>query len=120
MDYAEWIKFIDAHPSHFIWKENTEEGKKILNNIDDIPVNFRNRILKSLNKSVCYKEFDAKKGYYNIHFSFNFIKEYVNISFERKPKLEDLKALLYMANYLDAYLLLDGNKIIDEKVIGEL
>lgn len=120
VEYLEWVKFIDSHPEEFIWNEDTEAGKETLANIDKVPENFKERVRASLNKGACYKEYDLKKGYYNISIGFNFIDNMVSINFERTPKPEDLKIFLAMARHLDALLLKDGNEIIDEKVIESL
>ncbi|SDD34458.1 hypothetical protein [Williamwhitmania taraxaci] len=120
IEYLKWVDFIDTHSDHFIWKENTKEGVETLTNIDKVPESFKERVLDSLNKSACYKEFDVKKGFYNINLGFNYIDNMVSIGFERTPKLEDLKIFLAMANHLDAFLLKDGTEIIDERVIDSL
>lgn len=120
IEYAKWVEFIDSHPNEFIWKENTIDGIKTLANIDKIPESFKERVLASLNKGACYKEFDENKGYYNINLGFNFIDSIVSIGYERTPKLEDLKIFLEMAKYLDALLLKNGKEIIDEKMIESL
>lgn len=120
IDYLKWVSYINNHSSDFIWHENTEGGIHTLNNIDKVPVNFRERVLSSLNKRVCFKEYDKKKGYYNIHFSFNNDGR-ISVGFERTQTYKDLQFLLEMAKYLDAVLLLnDSKKIIDEQVIAEL
>jgi hypothetical protein len=120
IDYFRWVDFIDLHSKDLIWKENTRSGMEILQNIEKVSDNFKERVLISLKKSTCYKEFDSKKGYYNIHLGFNFINNRISIGFERTPMPEDLRSLLEMAHYLEALLLKNGNKIIDEKVIESL
>jgi hypothetical protein len=43
-----------------------------LANIDEVPDSIKDRVLADLNKKACFKkEFDKKKGYYNISVSFN-------------------------------------------------
>lgn len=120
IEYLKWIDFIDSHFEDFTWKENTKSGIETLENMDKVPDSFKQRVLASLNKSACYKEFDVKKGYYNINIGFNHIDKMINIGFERTPKLEDLKIFVEMAKYLDALLLKDGKEIIDEKMIESL
>jgi hypothetical protein len=115
--YDQWVKFIDAHPQDFVWNENTKSGIEALGSSEKVPDNFRERVLASLRKNACYKEFDKQKGLYNINIAFNHEKQRVSIGFERIPKLEDLKIFLQMAKYLDGLLLKDGTEIIDEKVI---
>ena len=62
IDYLKWVEFIDNHPEEFIWNENTDAGKETLANIDKVPERFKERILTSLNKGACYKEYDNKKN----------------------------------------------------------
>ena len=118
MDYNKWIEFIDNHPSHFIWKEKTADGIQIMKDIDNVPENFKERVLASLDKSACYKDFDKKRGFYNINISINKVDHWVSIGFERTPKLEDLRIFVEMANHLDALLLLDGTTVITEEHLG--
>lgn len=120
LDYNKWVEFVDNHSSHFVWKEETKKGKEDLINMDKVPEKFRERVLASLNKSACYKEFDEKKGFYNINVSINKIDHWVSISFERTPKLGDLEIFVKMANYLDALLLVDGTKVINEETLKDL
>lgn len=114
LDYVKWVEFVDSNPEHFIWKENTDKGKEELKSVDQVPESFRERVLASLNKVVCFKEFNGQKGYYEINVSFSKRNNWISIGFERVPKLEDLKIFVKMARYLDAYLWADGTTIIDE------
>lgn len=120
VEYSKWVDFIDNHSKDFIWYEKTKNGIDTATNIDKVPESFKERILASLNKSACYKEFDEKKGYYNINIGFNHLDGIVSIGFERTPKLEDLKIFVEMAKHLDALLLKDGTEIIDDKTIGNI
>ena len=120
LDYEKWFQFIDNHLNIFIWNENTEGGKKSLLNIDNVPKNFRERVLSTLNKAICFSEWDSKRGLYNISATFYNDLNWITIQFARTPKLEDLRIFVEMAKHLDAYLLVDGTKIIDEKVLENL
>lgn len=120
LEYDRWVEFVDKHQDHFIWNENTKSGIETLANMDKIPDSFKERVLRSLNKGGCYKEFDVKKGFYNINVGFNPVSHWVSIGFERTPKLEDLKIFVEMAKHLDALLLKEGKIIIDEKMIESL
>lgn len=117
LEYKKWVDFIDNHRSEFIWNENTKDGIEILNAIDSVPENFKDRVLASLNKTNCYKEYSRKKGYYNISIGINREDNWISINFERTPKLEDLRIFVKMAKYLDAYLLVEGTQIIDEEYL---
>lgn len=120
LDNERWIEFIDNHSDYFIWNENTEEGKKNLQNIDKVPEDFKERVLASLNKSGCFAEFDEQRKLYNISVGINREYNWVTIQFARIPKLEDLKIFVEMAKHLDALLLKDGTDIIDENMIKSL
>lgn len=120
LDYDKWVEFVDQNKDHFLWKEETAQGKQNLLEIDKVPESFRGRVLASLNKGACFKEFDEKKGFYNINVSINKANNWISIGFERGAKPEDLKIFVEMAAYLDAYLLMDGTTIIDEDTLKEL
>lgn len=120
LDYVKWTEFIDNHSDFFIWNENTEEGKRSLQNIGNVPEEFKERVMASLNKVRCFAEFHDKKGLYDISVSFYGELNWITIQFARTPKLEDLKIFVEMATYLDALLLKDGKEIIDKRVIESL
>jgi len=120
LDYDKWVAFIDNNSDYFIWNENTEEGKKSLQNIDNVNEDFKERVLNSLNKGGCFAEFDKNKNLYNISLGINKEYNWITIQFSRTPKLEDLKIFVDMAKFLDALLLKDGKEIIDERVIDRL
>lgn len=120
LDYKKWENFVLENDDYFIWNENTEEGKKMLENIDEFSERIKTKVLSTLNKSVCFSEWDNKRCLYNISATFYRDLNWITIQFARTPKLEDLRIFVEMANYLDAYLLVDGTKIIDEKVLENL
>lgn len=117
LDYQKWKDFVESNSQKFTWKENTKDGKQTLENINNVPEAFKERVLQSLKKIVCYSDYDTTKGYYNINVGFNNEDHWIRIGFERDPQIEDLKIFLEMANYLDALLLKDGTEIIDESIL---
>ena len=120
LNYAKWIDYIQKQTDYFTWEENTVNGKEILANLDKIPHWAKERRLISLNKRTAYAEFDNMKDYYNVIAIFRSEYNRIGINFERIPTIEDLKRFLDMANYLDAFLLSNGNDIIDEEYINSL
>lgn len=112
LDYERWIKFVDNYQGFFIWNENTKKGKEALKNIDDFSDRIKFKVLSTLNKGICYSEFNQKKNSYNIGVTFYEDLNYIRIQFARTPKLEDLRIFIEMAEYLDAYLLVNDKKII--------
>ena len=120
LDYSKWVEYIMQYSDYFTWREDTEDGKQTLAEIDKVPENFRERVLGGLNKCCCYADYNNKKGYYDV--SVGFLSEYnrISINFERPLIVNDLKRFLDMANHLDALLLINGKTIIDEKLIESL
>ena len=66
LDYKQWVKYVDDHQDYFTWYENTLSGLEIINRIDEVPEDFRERELISLNKKQAYAEFNNEKGWYEI------------------------------------------------------
>ena len=66
LDSDKWIQFIENHSNYFVWNEDTEEGKKTLENINEISEDFKERVLASLNKTSSYAEYDYKNQRYDI------------------------------------------------------
>jgi len=120
LDYQKWIGFVENHSDIFTWKENTTEGIQIIKDIDNVPEDFKERVLASLNKISCYANFNKQKKTYDIYAGFNSKFNWITISFASTLKLEDLRVFVEMANHLDALLLKDGTDIIDERVIDSL
>ncbi|WP_106625609.1 hypothetical protein [Bacteroides sp. Marseille-P3684] len=120
IDYHKWVEYINDNQDFFVWFEDTEDGKYISTNIETIPEKFQEIALASLNKVRCYAKFNPKKNYYDISAACSEGSGRVTITFERRPKIEEIRMFLDMAKYLDAMLLYRGKTIIDEKVIEEL
>jgi len=118
LNYKDWVSYIEMHG--FIWKEDTEAGKKTLESLDAIPNSFRDRVLLSLNKRTACFDLDEEKNQYRILFTFRSEFNYVGINIEGKLSVKDIKMFASMATHLDALLLKDGMDIIDEKVIEGL
>ncbi len=120
IDYQKWVEYINDNQDTFVWIEDTEDGKHTLENIDTIPEKFQKHALALLNKVRCEAKFNPKKNYYDISVGCSEGSGRVTITFERRPKIEEIRIFLDMAKHLDAMLLYRGKTIIDEKVIEEL
>ena len=118
IDYKKWIDFIESHKDYFIWYEDTEEGKEVLKNIDEIPKDFKSRVSYSLSKTnaYCTKKLSKNFGDCIVKYAIN----EVSVSLEKKITKPIAEILLEMANYLDALLLIDGKTVIDQQFIEEL
>lgn len=117
LDYYLWIDFIEEKKDHFIWVEDTEEGKRTLSQVSKLPESLRTEYLKGFNKRKAYAEFNTKKGYYEVIIQFNEKLGVVSSTFQTKIKKHHLELLLEMANHLDALLLVDGTKVINEETL---
>lgn len=82
IDYKKWIDFIESHKDYFIWYEDTEEGKEVLKNIDEIPEDFKSRVSYSLSKTnaYCTKKLSKNFGDYIVKYAIN----EVSVSLEKK------------------------------------
>lgn len=120
IDYQEWVKYINDNNKTFVWIEDTEGGKHTLENIETIPEEFKKHALALLNRVRCFAKPNTKKNYYDISVGCSEGSGRVTITFERRPKIEEIRMFLDMAKHLDASLLIDGKKVIDEKLINEL
>ena len=120
LDYDKWVRFVDSNLDYFVWNENTEEGRKSLQNLANVPDDFKEKVLVSLNKVRCFAEFENKRNLYDISVSFYEALNWITIQFARTPQLKDLKIFVDMAKHLDALLLKDGKEIINENMIDSL
>jgi len=120
LDYQKWVDFIKQNKELFIWNEQTEKGRKSLQNVKNVPDNFKKRVLASLNKKVCFSEYNNVTGNYNISVTFYDDLNWITIQFARNPKPEDLPIFIEMAAYLDAHLLMDGTTVINEETLRKL
>ena len=108
IDYQKWIIFIENHKDYFIWYEDTEEGKEVLKNIDEIPEDFKSRVSYSLSKTnaYCTKKLSKNFGDCIVKYAIN----EVSVSLEKKITKPIAEILLEMANYLEAKIIIDDKK----------
>lgn len=117
LNYDLWVEFVTNNKNYFDWKEETELGAELLQNIGMFPEEFREGILGSLHKTQACAEFNIHNGYYEVILTFNKQFGIISTTFQKKIKPHHLRMLLDMATYLDAYLLHNGTEIIDESFI---
>lgn len=120
VSYEKWVEFIESRPDYFTWLENTEKGKKTLSNLDQIPEPFREGVLKGHNKSQACAEFNIKKGHHEV--LVDFIEKYgkVSTTFMKPVTRQHLEILLEMADHMEAYLLNNGDEVIDKQTLDNL
>lgn len=108
IDFQKWIAFIETYKDYFIWYEDTEEGKEVLKNIDEIPEDFKSRVSYSLSKTnaYCTKKLSKNFGDCIVKYAIN----EVSVSLEKKITKPIAEILLEMANYLEAKIIIDDKK----------
>ena len=108
IDYKKWIDFIESHKDYFIWYEDTEEGKKIRERIDDFSPRVKEAVLYKLNKTnvYCTKKLSKNFGDCIVKYAIN----EVSVSLEKKITKPIAEILLEMANYLEAKIIIDDKK----------
>ena len=109
IDYKKWIDFIESHKDYFIWYEDTEEGKEVLKNIDEIPEDFKSRVSYSLSKTNAYCTKKLSKNSWDCIISYN-IENNISVHLEKKITKPIAEILLEMANYLEAKIIIDDKK----------
>jgi hypothetical protein len=115
VDYKKWVEFIDNNQDYFIWYENTKDGIHRKNNLDKIPENYRDGFILKLNKLNAFSNYNEKEKYYENRVRYHRDFGIIMIDFESKPRKKDLEICIKMAEHLEAYLLIDGKKIITRK-----
>ena len=105
VNYQKWIAFIETHKDYFIWYEDTEEGKEVLKNIDEIPEDFKSIVSYSLSKTnaYCTKKLSKNFGDCIVKYAIN----EVSVSLEKKITKPIAEILLEMADYLEAKIIID-------------
>ena len=108
IDYKKWIDFIESHKDYFIWYEDTEEGKKIRERIDEFSKRVKEGVLYKLNKTnaYCTKKLSKNFGDCIVKYAIN----EVSVSLEKKITKPIAEILLEMANYLEAKIIIDDKK----------
>lgn len=116
LSYDKWIKYIDANQDYFVWLENTEKGRERLRNINKIPESFKIGILEQLNKTQALAEYNNLKGWHEIIIDFHKDLGILKTTIMKNITKDHLKRLLNMANYLDAYLLNNGMRLLTKRL----
>ena len=109
IDYKKWIDFIESHKDYFIWYEDTEEGKKIRERIDEFSQRVKEGILYKLNKTNVYCTKKLSKNSWDCIISYN-IENNISVHLEKKITKPIAEILLEMANYLEAKIIIDDKK----------
>ncbi|WP_113637145.1 hypothetical protein [Nubsella zeaxanthinifaciens] len=120
IDYQSWIDFIESHKNLFVWYEETTEGKDILYNIDKVPEWAKERVLYTLSKKRALASEELMKTPTDLVISYSESDKRISVSLEKNLNKKTGKLILEMAKHLDALMLVDGKKIIDEKMIDSL
>ena len=106
VNYQKWITFIENHKSYFIWYEDTEEGKKIRERIDEFSQRVKEGVLYKLNKTNVYCAKKLSKNSWDCIISYN-IENNLSVYLEKKITKPIAEILLEMADYLEAKIIID-------------
>ncbi len=119
VDLELWREFIESRKELFSWFEETEDGKKLSLNLNNFQEDFRDGVAKSLNKRQAYALYDKKRNYYK--FKIEFLEKFGVVSIinivPTSMTVNFLEALLAMANFCNAMLLVNGKKQITKEFI---
>lgn len=116
VDYTKWVDYIENNKQHFIWFENTEEGKLALKNIEEFPEWVKERVLYTLNKKRVFVTDVIAKKPSDVVFLYSESDKRVSIYIEKKLNSTIFKIIKSMANYLDCLILKNGEVILDDYI----
>jgi len=117
VSYNKWVEYIENNKDYFVWTEDTEKGKKISANIDQISEVIREGVLRTLNKRQACAEYNERKGYHEVLVTYIDKFGKISTTFMKRINRKHLQILLDMATYLDALLLNNGRQIINQDII---
>ena len=106
VNYQKWITFIENHKSYFIWYEDTEEGKKIRERIDEFSQRVKEGVLYKLSKTNVYCTKKLSENSWDCIISYN-IENNLSVYLEKKITKPIAEILLEMADYLEAKIIID-------------
>ena len=109
IDYQKWIIFIENHKNFFIWYEDTEDGKKVMERIDEFSDRIKRGILYKLNRTNVYCTKELSKNSWDCIISYN-TENNISVHLEKKITKKIAEVLLKMANYLEAKIIIDDKK----------
>ena len=109
IDYQKWIIFIENHKNFFIWYEDTEDGKKVMERIDEFSDRIKRGILYKLNRTNVYCTKELSKNSWDCIISYN-TENNISVHLEKKITKKIAEILLKMANYLEAKIIIDDKK----------
>ena len=106
VNYQKWVTFIENHKSYFIWYEDTEEGKKKRERIDEFSQRVKEGVLYKLSKTNVYCTKKLSENSWDCIISYN-IENNISVHLEKKITKSIAEILLEMADYLEAKIIID-------------
>ncbi|WP_314206118.1 hypothetical protein [Capnocytophaga bilenii] len=106
VNYQKWVTFIENHKSYFIWYEDTEEGKKIRERIDEFSQRVKEGVLYKLSKTNVYCTKKLSENSWDCIISYN-IENNISVHLEKKITKSIAEIILEMADYLEAKIIID-------------
>ena len=106
VNYQKWVTFIENHKSYFIWYEDTEEGKKKRERIDEFSQRVKEGVLYKLSKTNVYCTKKLSENSWDCIISYN-IENNISVHLEKKITKSIAEIILEMADYLEAKIIID-------------
>jgi predicted transcriptional regulator len=113
IDYNKWVEFINNHNDDFIWYEDTEQGKRVKERIDEFSEKAKKAVLYSLDKTNAYSTKKIAKNPSDLVVTYSTNEEMITINIEKKMTKDVAEILLEMAKFVDGKLIIGGNKELE-------
>lgn len=113
INYNKWVDYINLYDDLFIWYEETESGKKVMERIDEFSDYAKEKVLYLLDKKSVYLINEIERGKANLNIVYNDVNNLLNVSIEKKMTKDIAKILLEMAQYVGGKLIINGNKELE-------
>ncbi len=112
INYNKWVEFINDHDV-FIWFEDTDQGKRVKERIDEFSEKAKKAVIYSLNKTNAYSTNKIAKNPSDLVVIYSTNEGMITINIEKRMTKEVAEILLEMAKYLDGKLIINGNKELE-------
>lgn len=113
INYEKWVEFIEKYSECFVWYENTEGGKEVILNFDNIPDWAKEGAKYRLNKTTVYCTNKIVKNISDLVIRYFKDDGIVKIDIEKKMSIEIAKILLEMSIFLEGKLIIDNTKELE-------
>ncbi len=113
ISYNKWVEFINNHDDDFIWYEETDQGKRVKERIDEFSEKAKKRVLYSLDKKNAYSTKKIAKSPSDLVVTYSTTDGLITINIEKKMTKPIAEILLEMAKFVGGKLIIGGNKELE-------